>query len=107
MTAKRSLISWCIYDWANSAYPTVITTFVFATYFTKAIAETPERGTDQLGVALGIGGLVVALTSPVLGAIATVLAHANPGSPYSPHFASLRQQCCGTRNPSLTMRFGR
>ena len=70
MTAKRSLISWCIYDWANSAYPTVITTFVFATYFTKAIAETPERGTGQLGVALGIGGLVVALTSPVLGAIA-------------------------------------
>jgi len=70
IASKRSLFSWCLYDWANSAYPTVITTFVFATYFTKAIAETPERGTGQLGLALGIGGVIVALTSPVLGAIA-------------------------------------
>jgi len=67
---KRSLFSWCLYDWANSAYPTLITTFVFATYFTQAIAETPERGTGQLALALGIGGIIVALTSPVLGAIA-------------------------------------
>ena len=69
-TQKRSLISWCLYDWANSAYPTVITTFVFATYFAKAIAETPEQGTGQISWALGIAGLVVAVTSPPLGAIA-------------------------------------
>ena len=69
-TQKRSLISWCLYDWANSAYPTVITTFVFATYFTKAIAETPEQGTGQISWAPGIAGLVVAVTSPPLGAIA-------------------------------------
>ena len=70
MTGKRGLISWCLYDWANSAYPTVITTFVFATYYTQAIAETPEQGTGQLSWALGIAGLVVAVMSPPMGAIA-------------------------------------
>jgi UMF1 family MFS transporter len=55
---------------ANSAYPTVVTTFIFATYFTTAVAETPEAGTAAWGYAVGAAGLVVALFSPVLGAIA-------------------------------------
>jgi UMF1 family MFS transporter len=37
---RSALFSWCLYDWANSAFPTVIITFVFATYFTTAVAET-------------------------------------------------------------------
>ncbi len=27
---RRALIAWCLYDWANSAYPTVVVTFIFA-----------------------------------------------------------------------------
>lgn len=70
MAGKRAILSWCLYDWANSAYPTVVTTFVFGTYFTKAVAETPEAGTAAWGYAVGTAGLVVALLGPVLGAIA-------------------------------------
>jgi UMF1 family MFS transporter len=70
MAGKRAIFSWCLYDWANSAYPTVVTTFIFATYFTTAVAETPEAGTAAWGYAVGAAGLVVALFSPVLGAIA-------------------------------------
>lgn len=70
MARKRAIFSWCLYDWANSAYPTVVTTFVFGAYFTKAVAETPESGTEAWGYAVGFAGLVVALFSPVLGAIA-------------------------------------
>ena len=34
----RALVAWSLYDWANSAVATVVTTFVFATYFTQAVA---------------------------------------------------------------------
>jgi UMF1 family MFS transporter len=70
MPDRRAIFSWCLYDWANSAYPSVVTTFVFGAYFTTAVAETPELGTEAWGYAVGAAGLVVALTSPVLGAIA-------------------------------------
>ena len=70
MAGKRAILSWCLYDWANSAYPTLILTFIFGTYVTKAVAETPEAGTAAWGYAVGAGGLVVAVMSPVLGAVA-------------------------------------
>ncbi len=67
---RRGLLAWCLYDWANSAFPTVIVTFVFAAYVTNVIAPSPEVGTGQWGFAMGLSGLVIALASPVLGAIA-------------------------------------
>src|SRR3546814_5508312 len=68
--SSRAVFSWCLYDWANSAFPTVIGTFIFSTYFTQAIAVTPETGTAQWGRALGTAGILVALAAPVFGAIA-------------------------------------
>ncbi|MGQ0675673.1 MAG: MFS transporter, partial [Rhodospirillales bacterium] len=68
--ATRDLIAWCLYDWANSAFPTVVTTFVFATYFTQAVAASPELGTAQWSRAQSLAALGVAVLSPVLGAIA-------------------------------------
>ena len=62
--------SWCLYDWANSAFPTVITTFVFSAYFTKAIAADEITGTSQWGWALSLSGLAVAVAAPLLGAVA-------------------------------------
>ncbi len=70
MAGRRAVLSWCLYDWANSAYPTIITTFIFGTYFTKAVAPSPESGTAAWGNAIGIAGLAVALLGPVVGAIA-------------------------------------
>ncbi len=66
----RGLFSWCLYDWANSAFPTVITTFVFSAYFTKAIAVDEITGTAQWGYAISLSGLAVALLGPFLGAVA-------------------------------------
>lgn len=68
--SPRALISWCLYDWANSAFPTVITTFVFAAYFTKGIAADEVAGTSQWGAAMSLSGLAIALAGPLLGAIA-------------------------------------
>ena len=66
----RALISWCLFDWANSAFPTVITTFVFAAYFTKGIASDAVSGTALWGYAMSASALAVAVTGPVLGAVA-------------------------------------
>jgi UMF1 family MFS transporter len=66
----RDLVAWSLYDWANSAFPTVVTTFVFAAYFTQAVAASPELGTAQWSRAQSLAALAVALLSPVLGAIA-------------------------------------
>ncbi|MDH3230439.1 MAG: MFS transporter [Alphaproteobacteria bacterium] len=70
MADRKAIVSWCLYDWANSAYPTVVTTFVFGAYFTKAVAVSPEAGTAAWGYAVGAAGFAVALLGPVLGAIA-------------------------------------
>ena len=67
---KPALAAWCLFDWANSAYFTVIVTFVFATYFTEAVAANPTLGTTQWGYASSLAGLAIALLAPALGAIA-------------------------------------
>ncbi len=68
--SPRALFSWCLFDWANSAFPTVVTTFIFAAYFTKAVAADEITGTSQWGYTISIAALVVAVIGPVLGAIA-------------------------------------
>ena len=66
---RRGLLAWCLYDWANSAFPTVLTTFVFSAYFIKGVAADEVSGTSQWGVAMSLSALAVAVLGPVLGAI--------------------------------------
>jgi UMF1 family MFS transporter len=63
-------ISWALYDWANSSYAAIISTFVFPAYFARQVAENETLGTTQWGNTVGIAGLVVALSAPLLGAVA-------------------------------------
>ena len=67
---RRAVVAWCVFDWANSSIPTIITTFVFSAYFTTAVAPNPELGTALWGQANSIAALVTALMAPLLGAIA-------------------------------------
>ncbi len=68
--SNLGLISWAMYDWANSAHAAVITTFVFSAYFVKGVAADPVRGTEIWGYAISISGFLIAVLSPPLGAIA-------------------------------------
>ncbi len=70
MNDRRRIAAWCLYDWANSPQPTVIMTFVFAAYFTRAVAPDAASGTFWWGQMTAGAGLVVAILAPVLGAIA-------------------------------------
>ncbi|NKB43006.1 MAG: MFS transporter [Alphaproteobacteria bacterium] len=67
---RKALWSWALFDFGNSGFTTVVSTFVFSAYFTQAIAPDAETGTALWGTATGIAGLIIALTSPVAGAIA-------------------------------------
>ena len=67
--SRPAQVSWAIYDWANSGFSVVIVTFVFATYFSQAIAADPVTGQAQWGWAMTASGIVIALTAPLLGAI--------------------------------------
>ena len=67
---NRKAWVWAFYDWANSAFPTVVSTFVIAAYFAQAIAPDPATGQAQWGWMQAAAALVVALLSPLLGAVA-------------------------------------
>ena len=63
-------VSWALYDWANSSFAAIISTFVFPAYFARQVAENETLGTAYWGQTVGIAGLLVALCAPLLGAIA-------------------------------------
>jgi MFS transporter, UMF1 family len=62
--------AWASYDWANSAFPTVISTFVISAYFTQGIAPDPVSGQVMWGWMQALVGLAIAVLSPLLGAVA-------------------------------------
>ena len=66
----RKELAWASYDFANSAFPTVVSTFVIATYFASAVAPDPVVGQAYWGWMQAVVGLAVGLLSPLLGAVA-------------------------------------
>jgi len=74
MKNRKQIISWCLYDFANSSYSAVIAAVVFPVYFTNVIAGN-ETGLGDLwwGRAVSISMAFVAITSPFLGGIADYL----------------------------------
>jgi UMF1 family MFS transporter len=75
---RRAVVSWIFFDWAAQPFFTLITTFVFAPYFASALASDPARGQALWGYATAAAGLVIALSSPVLGAIADAVGPKKP-----------------------------
>jgi UMF1 family MFS transporter len=67
---RRAIWGWAIYDFANSAYTTLIVTFIYAVYFTQQIAPDGITGTALWSRGVTITALVVAFVSPVMGALA-------------------------------------
>ena len=67
---KKTILSWCLFDFGQTAFSTVIVTFVFSTYFAKMVMPSEIIGISNWGFALSFSGLLIALLSPTLGAIA-------------------------------------
>jgi UMF1 family MFS transporter len=69
---KKIINAWSMYDWANSAFATTIMAAVLPIYY-SAISEpslTPSQATAYWGYTNSIALLLVALLSPILGAVA-------------------------------------
>ncbi|HLA71561.1 MAG TPA: MFS transporter [Steroidobacteraceae bacterium] len=69
---NRSVFSWAMYDWANSAFATTIMAGFFPVFFQKfwSIDVTATETTARLGYGSAIAGAVIAILAPILGAIA-------------------------------------
>src|SRR4030081_130669 len=75
---RAAVVSWIFFDWAAQPYFTLITTFIFAPYFTSFVAPDPASGQALWGLAPAAAGLVIALMSRVLGAIADASGRRKP-----------------------------
>lgn len=81
---KRIINAWAFYDWANSAYPLVITTAIFPIFYEAVTTTTTPDGTSDLVTFLGyqfkntelyayasaMAFLIVAFISPILSGVA-------------------------------------
>ena len=67
---RRAIWSWCLYDWANSAFTTLVVTFIYSAYFTAAFADDPGRGTALWSRGITASALVIAALAPIAGALA-------------------------------------
>jgi len=78
--ADKAIFGWCLYDWANSAFATVILAAVLPVYFVSLVPEggasLPFFGEHQFsaaslwGYSVSASMLILAFAAPVLGALA-------------------------------------
>ena len=68
---KKQIVSWCLFDFANSSYSAVIAAVVFQVYYINAVVGNAAGSGDLWwGRAISLSMLVVSLSSPFLGGIA-------------------------------------
>jgi UMF1 family MFS transporter len=67
----REVVAYCLFDFANSSYTTLIITVVFAVYFRDVVVGAADNTGDRLwGIANFIAMALVVLATPFLGALA-------------------------------------
>ncbi len=68
---RRELIGWIFYDFANSAFATTILAVIFNVYFVKVVCRGAAiPGVSVWGYSLAFSLLIIAVISPLLGAMA-------------------------------------
>ncbi|WP_206352468.1 MFS transporter [Tautonia rosea] len=69
---RPELVSWALYDWANSAMVTIVVASVFPIYFLRVAGADlpPAVATQRFAIASTIGLALVAVMAPILGVIA-------------------------------------
>ena len=67
----RKILSWALYDWANSAFATTIVAGFFPVFY-SAMSEDLTTADSQFwfNITLAVSSIVVAVAAPILGAIA-------------------------------------
>lgn len=66
--ARREVVAWAMYDFANSGYTTVVLTAVFNAYFVSVVAGNAPWATFAWTAALSVSYLLVMIAGPMVGA---------------------------------------
>ena len=69
---RRTVVSWALYDWANSSFATTVMAGFFPVFFKQYWSEGTAAtvSTFRLGMGNGAASALIALMAPLLGAIA-------------------------------------
>src|SRR5437773_4976402 len=72
MEDRRKVVAWALYDWANSAFAITVMSAFFPLFLKQYWSDGADATvtTFRLGLANSIGSIMIALLSPILGAIA-------------------------------------
>lgn len=74
----KGIAGWLLFDWATQPVFTLITTFIFAPYFAAHFIGDPVLGQAYWGYGTAAAGVIIAIGSPLLGAIADVTGRRKP-----------------------------
>ncbi len=90
---KKKIVSWALYDWANSAFSTTVMAGFFPVFFSKYWSDGADANltTTRLGTAISISSLLMAIVSPTLGAMADLRGSKKT---YNFIFMCLGSLCC-------------
>ena len=68
---RQQIVAWCLYDFADSSFTTLIVTVAYGIYFRAVVAGHLGAAADfYWGLCIALSMATVALATPVLGAIA-------------------------------------
>lgn len=67
---RKAVWSWCLFDFANSPFNTLVVTFIYSTFYTQSMAGNDIEGTALWSRGVTATAIIVALLSPIVGAIA-------------------------------------
>ncbi len=84
---RKGIWGWMLFDWAAQPFFTVVTTFIFGPYFVARLAENDTVGQAWWAYGVAASGFIIAILSPVLGAIAD---KTGPRKPWIATFAVLK-----------------
>ena len=71
---RKKIVSWALYDWANSVFATTVMAGFFPIFFKAFWAAdlSPIESTAAIGTANSLSGLFIMLLAPILGAFSDV-----------------------------------
>ena len=70
-SARRTIVAWTLYDFANSAFAAIVLSTVYPAYYAGVVVGNADgRGDFWWGAAVSTAMVIGALTSPALGGIA-------------------------------------
>nr|AAQ08603.1 putative membrane protein [Agrobacterium vitis] len=89
-TSRSGIWGWMLFDWAAQPFFTVVTTFIFGPYFVSRFTSDPISAQAAWSNAATVASVVIALLSPVLGAIAD---RSGSRKPWIAFFAVIKITC--------------